>query len=125
MQYQATTPEAYLEELPEDWRKAKLLQVRDMIRANGPELEERIEYKMLGYGTKSTTVFHLNAQKAHVSLYVGDINKIDSAWALLKNFSTGKGCVRIAKHQDPLESDLETFITRVLDTWRAGGDISC
>jgi hypothetical protein len=32
---------------------------------------------MLGYGGQDRFVFHLNAQKGYVSLYVRDIRKID------------------------------------------------
>ncbi|SFH56719.1 DUF1801 domain-containing protein [Pisciglobus halotolerans] len=61
MQYEATNPKAYMECLENDWRKEKLLQVRAMIQANGPELEESILYKMLAYGKGETQVFGLNA----------------------------------------------------------------
>ena len=48
-----------------------------MILANEPELIEQIEYNMLSYRYGQNSIFYLNAQKAYVSLYVGNIDKID------------------------------------------------
>ncbi|WP_313467869.1 DUF1801 domain-containing protein, partial [Carnobacterium sp.] len=73
MQYEATSPEEYVELLENDWRKEKLLQIRELILKYGPELEEGILYKMLAYSDGETQVFGLNAQKLYVSLYVGSI----------------------------------------------------
>ncbi len=36
-------------------------------------------------------LFHLNAQKAYVSLYVGDLDKIEQARELFKDCKLGKG----------------------------------
>ena len=47
MQYEAQSPAEYLEMLEADWRKDKLLKVRDLIIQSGPELTESIAYKML------------------------------------------------------------------------------
>ncbi|WP_417609474.1 DUF1801 domain-containing protein [Owenweeksia hongkongensis] len=49
MQSKATTPEQYLEELPED-RKEPMLKLRQVILDNLPSgFEECMNYKMLGY----------------------------------------------------------------------------
>lgn len=61
MQYNVKTPGEYLEKLDKDWRKIKLEQVRKLITEHGPDLIEGIEYKMLSYGTREKTIFHLNA----------------------------------------------------------------
>ena len=50
MQYDVKTPEEYLEVLENDWRKEKLLAIRQMILDHAPELEESIRYKMLNFG---------------------------------------------------------------------------
>lgn len=71
MQYEATSPEEYVELLENDWRKEKLLQIRELILKYGSELEEGILYKMLAYSAGGTQVLGLNAQKLYVSLYVG------------------------------------------------------
>ncbi len=125
MQYDAQTPKEYLELLDADWRKDKLLDIRRMILDNAPELEESIKYKMLSYGDGSEDIFGLNAQKHYVSLYVGNIDKIDSASTLLEPFSLGKGCIRVRKSVDIHKTELEEFIKAVIDIWRSGGDTSC
>jgi uncharacterized protein YdhG (YjbR/CyaY superfamily) len=76
MQYDVKTATEYLENLQQDWRKEKLKQVRSLIKKHGIDLNESIEYKMLAYGMRGKNIFHLNAQIAYVSLYVGTINKI-------------------------------------------------
>ena len=82
MQYDAKTAEEYLEMLEEDWRKEKILMIRQIILDYAPEMEEVIRYKMLNYGKDDDYVFALNAQKHYVSLYVGNIEKIDNAETL-------------------------------------------
>lgn len=125
MQYNATTPKEYLAQLEPDWRNEKLNEVRDLIFKNGPELQEGIEYKMLSYGSNELTLFNLNAQKGYVSLYVGHIDKVPDARELLSKFDLGKGCIRIKKSVVLEETQLETFIERAIETWRAGNDIGC
>ena len=124
MQYDVKTPTEYIAILEEDWRKEKLLLIRDMILRHAPELKEKILYKMLCYGNEEG-VFALNAQKGYVSLYVGTILKIDQAKELLAGFDTGKGCIRIRKSIDLQHTQLETFIVKTIAMWRNGEDISC
>lgn len=125
MQYEAKTPHAYLESLENDWRKEKIENIRKLIKIHGPNLEEGIEYKMLSFGSKEKNVFHLNAQKAYVSLYVGTINKVDNAAELLKMFDIGKGCIRIKKKVDIQETGLEEFIKITIELWKKGGNTDC
>lgn len=125
MLYEAKTPSEYLELLNSDWRKDKLEQVREMIKKHGPYLNEGIEYKMLSYGNKKKNIFHLNVQQAYVSLYVGNIDKIENAQELLKDFSRGKGCIRIKKNVRILESGLEEFIKQTVELWEKGGNTDC
>jgi hypothetical protein len=47
MQYDVETPSEYLTALEEDWRKEKLLDIRDIIFSKAPEIVEIIECKML------------------------------------------------------------------------------
>lgn len=125
MQYDVKSPEEYLAALEEDWRKDKLLQVRQFALEHGPELEESIRYRMLAYGRDDEWVFGLNAQKGYVSLYVGDIDEIENANELLEPFNTGKGCIRIRKSVDIHSTGLEEFIQAAIGHWRDGRDISC
>lgn len=125
MQYDAKNPKEYIELLDDDWKKEKLLIVRQFILENAPELEENIQYKMLCYGSKTLQLFHLNAQKHYVSLYVGSIDKIDDSKELLTAFDYGKGCIRIKKSVDLSKSGLEDFIKKTIDLWRSSNDTTC
>jgi uncharacterized protein YdhG (YjbR/CyaY superfamily) len=96
-----------------------------MILSNGPELEEDIEYKMLCYRLGQESVFNLNAQKAYVSLYVGNIDKIDGSRELLHGFEMGKGCIRVKKSVDLSETKLDEFIAKTIHHWKMGGETNC
>jgi uncharacterized protein YdhG (YjbR/CyaY superfamily) len=125
MKYEANTPTAYLENLEDDWRKPKLLEIRELISRIGPDLKEHINYNMLAYGDGAEPLFHLNAQKNYVSLYVGDITKVDENKELLAGFNMGKGCIRVKKTNNIAESGMEEFIKKAVAIWRDGGDTSC
>ena len=125
MLYEVKTPREYLDAITDDWRKQKLMQVRDLITKNGPDLKEGISNKMLSYEHNENAVFHLNAQQAYVSLYVGDVKKVENAKELLKPFHVGKGCIRIKKSIDLSETQLEEFIKQVLDIQKEGGNTDC
>lgn len=120
MQYEAKSPKEYFELLENDWRKDKLLQIREFILKHGPELEEGILYKMLAYGDEETQVLGLNTQKSYVSLYVSSIQKNENANTLLEGFDYGKGCIRIKKTIATNKTELETFIKQMIEKWRAG-----
>ena len=127
MQYDVDTPKEYLELLEGDWRKDKLIRIREIISKHAPELNESIRYKMLNYGVleDDNYVFALNTQKNYVSLYVGDISKVDPSGEMLKDFNLGKGCIRVRKTLDIEETRLEEFITKSVELWRSGLDINC
>lgn len=125
MQYDAKNAEEYLELLEDDWRKEKLLMIRQIIFAYAPELEETIRYKMLNYSKDAIYIFALNAQKHYVSLYVGTINKVENAESLLAGYDYGKGCIRIKKSIKIDDTGLKQFIHKTIDMWRAGDDIAC
>ena len=112
MQYAATTPAEYLAQLDDDWRREKIQQLRALIQAQAPFLTEDINYKMLGYGDANGRLFHLNAQKNYVSLYVGDAAKIDPDGALLAGLNVGKGCIRFTKSVSIPETRIDEFIAR-------------
>lgn len=90
-----------------------------------PELGEVIRYKMLNYGKEDNYIFALNAQKHYVSLYVGTIEKIENAEALLAGYNYGKGCIRIKKSIKMEDTGLAQFIHKTVDRWRAGEDTAC
>lgn len=121
------TPKDYLEALEDDWRKEKLLVIREMILNYAPNIDEAIRYKMLNFGVEAMEnfIFALNAQKHYVSLYVGDIEKIDPLGEMLGEFNLGKGCISVRKTIDLEETQLEAFIQKAIDLWRAGEDVDC
>jgi len=127
MQYDVSTSEEYLEILEEDWRKEKLLEIREIILTYAPELEETIRYKMLNFGKddRDDYIFALNAQKHYVSLYVGSISKIDPNGEMLEDFNLGKGCIRVRKTVNLANTNLEAFIQETIDLWRLGEDVYC
>ena len=127
VQYDVDTPNEYLELLEEDWRKEKVLRIREMILKHAPELNESIRYKMLNFGILEADdyLFALNTQKHYVSLYVGDILKVDPSGDMLIDFNLGKGCIRIRKTIDIEETGLEEFIKKTIDLWRDGHDVNC
>ncbi|MGN7297177.1 iron chaperone [Ferdinandcohnia sp. SAFN-114] len=125
MQYDVKNSDEYLALLEDDWRKEKLLAIREMILDYAPELEEVIRYKMLNYGKDDNYVLALNAQKHYVSLYVGTIDKVENAESLLAGYNYGKGCIRVKKSIKVEDTGLEQFIHKTLDMWRAGEDIDC
>ena len=122
---EAKTPSEYIDQLDDDWRRNKLLELRDVILKQSPQLEERIHYKMLGFGIGEEYVFHLNAQKAYVSLYVGNASKIDASGQLLHGLSVGKGCIRFKKTTEVAGTRIDEFIALAVKLWREGEDIDC
>lgn len=125
MHYDVETPSHYLEALEDDWRREKLLELRDLIFSKAPDIDESIEYKMLRFGDDKTSVFHLNAQKNYVSLYVGNIKKIDKTGELLKGLNVGKGCIRFKKSLPLSETRIAEFIEHTIHMWRDNGDTAC
>lgn len=114
-----------MNQLDDDWRRAKLQSIRDIIKQQAPQLHEQMHYKMLAYGVGDTYVFHLNAQRGYVSLYVGDASKIDPSGELLRGLNVGKGCIRFTKSKKISETRIDEFIARAFEAWRKGEDIDC
>lgn len=125
MQYDVSSPQAYIDVLEMDWRKDKLLQIRNLILQQDASVVESVNYKMLYYSLNGVGVFHLNAQKHYVSLYCGDVKKIDPSGELLTGFNLGKGCIRLSKTTDIASSGLPAFIGRGVQLVKQGVDISC
>ncbi len=125
MQYDAETPEEYLRDLDDDWRREKLLELRQILFAAAPHLIEGINYKMLSYSDERGTVFHLNAQKHYVSLYVGNAQRIDPGGDLLDGLNIGKGCIRFSKSVDVSATRIDEFVGRAIALRQQGEDIDC
>ena len=125
MLYDAKTPAEYLDQLEDDWRRNTLMELRALVLATSPHIEEFIHYRMLGYGVANNFVFHLNAQRGYVSLYVGNISKIDPTGEWVAGLSIGKGCIRFTKSKPVGKSRIDEFISRAVELWLAGADVKC
>ncbi|MEM6262878.1 MAG: DUF1801 domain-containing protein [Bacteroidota bacterium] len=125
MQHDTSHPEAYLTSLDNDWRKKTLEEIRALILNASPGVHEYIEYKMLAYGEGDKAVFHLNAQKNYVSLYVGDSSAVDPSGELLKGLDLGKGCIRFKKTVQVTDTRIEEFIHQAIALSKSGKDIGC
>ncbi|WP_281559318.1 DUF1801 domain-containing protein [Thalassomonas sp. RHCl1] len=125
MQYDVTTPEQYIAALADDWRRDTLEQLRKLIKTSAPFLNEGIAYKMLSYSDHSGSLFHLNAQKHYVSLYVGNISAIDEQGELLAGLDLGKGCIRFKKSVPVASTQIQAFISKAIALHQAGKNIGC
>lgn len=125
MQYDVQTPEEYLNMLEDDWRREKLLELREIILEYGPDLVEGIDYKMLSYRDERGIAIALNAQKNYVALYVGDAKKVDPDGTLLAGLDVGKGCIRFTKTKEISRTGIREFIARAIEMWKSGADIDC
>ena len=121
----AETPSEFLDMLDDDWRRDTLKEIRAIINLKAPQLSERIHYKMLGYGIDDAYAFHLNAQRAYVSLYVGNVSKVDPNGELLDGLNVGKGCIRFSKSTKIDDTRIDEFTARAFTMWQAGEDIDC
>ncbi len=125
MLYDASTPQEYMDGLDDDWRKEKVQEVREMIRSKSPDIQEGINYKMLCYRDTQGVIFHLNAQKNYVSLYIGNASKVDTDGSLLAGIDRGKGCLRFKKSTDLSQTQIDRFISKTIEMWKNGKDVYC
>ncbi|OEK04719.1 iron chaperone [Roseivirga misakiensis] len=125
MQYDVSSTDEYIAVLENDWRKEKLLQLREIIKQSATHLVEGINYKMLSYADQKGVIFHLNAQMNYVSFYVGDASKVDPSGELLKGIDVGKGCLRFKKSVDPNNTQIDSFIKKAVLLWQNNVDIGC
>lgn len=138
MQTAATTPDEYIESLPED-RRDTVRTVADVIRRNLPEgYREGMAYGMIGwsvpletfpntYNGQPLALAGLASQKQHISLYLNNVygdreteRWFRERWAQSgKPLNMGKSCVRFRRLEDiPLEvigeaiarSDLASYL---------------
>ena len=100
MQYDAETPEAYLDMLDGDWRRDHLMKVREAMLLVS-DVDEGIGHGMLQYRRAGEVFAHLNAQKGYVGVYLGDLEKIDPGAKIRGRMSCGKTCLRLRKRDDP------------------------
>ena len=99
MIHTATSPDEYLRVLPDDWRKERLLHVREMLLAQ-PGATEGMRYGMLGYDLNEKHLAVMNVQRRYVSLYMDSLSDLDPNGDLLEGMDYGRACLRIKKTTD-------------------------
>ena len=96
MIYDAETPEDYIAVLDDNWRKEKLLQIREyLLSLSG--VKEGMQYKMLQYTQNEKLIAIMNAQRGYVSVYMDDLSVLDPDGSLLAGHNFGKSCLRLRK----------------------------
>lgn len=125
MLYDVKNPTEYIKGLEKDWRFEKLQSIRKLIKKNVPGVKEIINYKMLGYDYKDDKIFHLNAQKAYVGLYVCDTKRVDPDGSLLEGINCGKGCIRFKKTTEVNDKNLIKLIKNAVKVSNDGIKSDC
>ena len=141
MKYEASTPEEYINQLPED-RKPVIEKIRTIIKKNLPEgFEEGINYNMLGYYVPHSIYpegyhcdpklplpfMNLASQKNSVNLYHSGIyaNPEIHDWFVNeypkhsnRKLDMGKSCIRFKKMDDiPYELIAELCTKITVEDW--------
>jgi uncharacterized protein YdhG (YjbR/CyaY superfamily) len=102
------TIDEYIERFPDPVR-AKLREVREVVRRAAPEATEKISYGIPTF-TQGKNLFHFAASKKHVGLYPGP-DAIAAFPEELEDFETSKGTIRVPFDQ-PIPVDLIEKIVR-------------
>ena len=99
MIHEAANSEEFLSVIEDDWRKERLLEIRDIFLAV-PKVQEAMQYKMLHYSVGAASLGLLNAQKGYVAIYMDDLAALDPDGTLRVGLVCGKSCVRVKKRTD-------------------------
>lgn len=141
MQSTATTPDAYLESLPDD-RKSAMIKLREIIKANLPEgFQEGMGYGMMGYSVPHSTYpngYHCDpkqplpflgmaSQKNFIAVYHMGIyaDKELYDWFVAEypkhvktKLDMGKSCIRFKKPENiPYDLLAELFTKMTVEDW--------
>lgn len=90
--------------------KARLLEMREVIRAEAPEAEESISYGMPGYKLNGKPVVYFAGYEHHVGFYATP-NGHDAFKDEFSHYKQGKGSVQFPNNQ-PLPLDLVRRVVR-------------
>ena len=99
MNLTASAVGAYLDELPPE-RRAALTRLREIIREELPEAEERVNDGLIAFERGGVVVCALGSRKGFMALYVCAANVVEKHRALFKGLNCGKGCIRFTKLAD-------------------------
>jgi hypothetical protein len=112
----------YIEGLP-DWQQAICREVRDMVHAADPEIEETIKYRDRPYFVLDGNVCALLAAKKHVNVFLYDGAIVPDPEGIITgghDNETGR-FIRIHEGEEINERALTAMFKQIIANNRAGG----
>ncbi len=111
-----TTVDAYLATLPPD-RRAVMADLRRTIRAEAPDAEELISYKMPAFKSNGRFLVSYDAFKAHYSLFPGSQMVIDELGDEIRPYVAGRGTLKFPSNRPlPLATIAKVIRVRLRET---------
>ncbi|MBP7949371.1 MAG: DUF1801 domain-containing protein [Verrucomicrobiales bacterium] len=120
MQSQASTIDAYLNELTPD-RRAAVEALRGLIHRVAPGTVEAMQYGLPAFGDLCA----LASQKDYLSLYVCEGDVVKAHLADLGKVNCGKGCIRFKRLADLNLGAVERILRDILQLRKQGIGPSC
>ncbi len=120
MQSQASTIDAYLNELVPD-RRAAVEALRGLIHRVAPGTVEAMQYGLPAFGDLCA----LASQKDYLSLYVCEGDVVKAHLADLGKVNCGKGCIRFKRLADLNLGAVERILRDILQLRKQGIGPSC
>jgi len=114
--------DAYLDALP-DWQRELCRELRDLIHAADPEIEETIKRRVQPYFVLDGTVCALLAAKDHVNLFLYDGAIVPDPDGIITGGHDNKTARTVAFHRDdPIPREpLTAMLRQICANNRAGG----
>ena len=114
--------DAYIDALP-DWQQAICGELRDIIHAAEPEIEETIKRTVQPYFVLKGNVCALLATKDHINLFLYDGAIVPDPEGIVTSGHENKTarCVAVYRDQRINRSALITMLRNIADNNRAGG----
>lgn len=114
--------DAYIDALP-DWQQAICEQLRDIIHAAEPEIEETIKRTVQPYFVLKGNVCALLATKDHINLFLYDGAIVPDPEGIITSGHDNKTarCIAVYRDQKINVPALKTMLRHIADNNRAGG----
>jgi hypothetical protein len=114
--------DAYIDALP-DWQQAICREIRELIHAADPEIEETIKRRMQPYFVLQGNVCALLATKDHVNVFLYDGAIVPDPEGIITGGHDNKTARMIAIYRDDTlnESAFVAMIKQIVANNRAGG----
>jgi hypothetical protein len=112
----------YIDALPE-WQQAVCRQVRDLVHAADPEVEETIKRSVQPYFVLQGNICALLATKDHVNVFLYDGAMVPDPEGIITGGHDNKTARTVAVYEDaPLNAPaLQTMFEQIIANNRAGG----